>query len=258
MPNSALFTPGVLFGFLFVLARIAGMFTFAPIPGLRESPPTARAALSFAITIALFPLWPRVDGIAESTGRFVTAIVAEGAIGITIGLGVAFVVEAFQMAAQIAGLQAGYGYASTVDPNSQADSSVLLFFAQLFAGLLFFAAGLDRELIRVCALSLRTFPPGQFHLSAGLAEAMIRLGNGVFTMGLRLALPVVALLGMVDLSLALLGRINSQLQLITLAFPIKMLAALALLAVMAVLFERVFLLYAGQMLELIRHFFTRR
>ena len=47
---------------------------------------------------------------------------------------------------------------------------------------------------------------------------------------MRLALPVVALLMLVDLALALLGRLNAQLQLLTLAFPAKMLAALLLLA----------------------------
>ena len=257
MQSSALFTPDVLFGFLFVLVRIAGIFTFAPLPGIKEGPAAVRALLSLAITIALFPLWPKASGIDQSVGRLTGAIVCEAALGITIGLGVAFVTEALQMAAQVAGLQAGYGYASTVDPATQADSSVLLIFAQLFSGLLFFAAGLDREVIRACALSMQAFPPGQFRISSDLAESLVRLGGGVFSMGLRLALPVVALLGMVDLSLALLGRINSQLQLLTLAFPVKMLAALVLLGIMAMLFQRVFLLYAGQMLAVIRHFLTR-
>ena len=49
----------------------------------------------------------------------------------------------------------------------------------------------------------------------------IRLGATLFSVGMRLALPVVALLVMVDVALALLGRINAQLQLLTLAFPAK-------------------------------------
>jgi flagellar biosynthetic protein FliR len=251
MPNS------VLFGFLFVLARVSGIFVFAPIPGIKEGPETIRALLSLAITIALYPLWPHPEGMEQDIGALVAAIFAEAALGLTIGLGVAFVTETMQMAAQVAGLQAGYGYASTIDPGTQADSSVLLTFAQLFAGLLFFATGLDREILRVCALSLQAFPPGKFFLTAGLADGIVHLGAGVFTMGLRLALPIVALLGMVDISLALLGRINAQLQLLTLAFPVKMLAALALLAIMTMLFERVFTIYSGQMLQLLRHFLTR-
>jgi flagellar biosynthetic protein FliR len=57
--------------------------------------------------------------------------------------------------------------------------------------------------------------------------------------GLRLAMPVVALLLLVDIALALAGRIHQQLQLLTLAFPIKMLAALAFLGVVMAYFPPV-------------------
>ena len=44
---------------------------------------------------------------------------------------------------------------------------------------------------------------------------------------------------MVDVALALLGRINSQLQLLSLAFPAKMLTALVLLSWMSAMFPRI-------------------
>ncbi len=58
-------------------------------------------------------------------------------------------------------------------------------------------------------------------------------------MGVRLALPVVALLVMVDVALALMGRLNAQLQLLSLAFPAKMLTALLVLSWVAALFPRI-------------------
>ena len=63
---------------------------------------------------------------------------------------------------------------------------------------------------------------------------------------MRLALPVVALLVMVDVALALLGRLNAQLQLLSLAFPAKMLTALAMLSWVAALFPRIAMSLAGQ------------
>src|ERR1039457_4748582 len=51
--------------------------------------------------------------------------------------------------------------------------------------------------------------------------------------------PLVALLVMVDVALALLGRINAQLQLLSLAFPAKMLTTLILLSWMASMFPRI-------------------
>ena len=64
------------------------------------------------------------------------------------------------------GLQAGYAYASTIDPNTEADSGILLVFAQLMAGLLFFALGLDREVLRLFAQSLDKIPPGAYVLGS--------------------------------------------------------------------------------------------
>jgi flagellar biosynthesis protein FliR len=45
---------------------------------------------------------------------------------------------------------------------------------------------------------------------------------------------------MVDISLALLGRVNAQLQLLTIAFPVKMIVGLALLGWLAVLLPALF------------------
>ena len=81
-------------------------------------------------------------------------------MGIAIGVSVAIALEAFTLAAQVLGLQAGYAYASTIDPNTEADSGILLVFAQLMSGMLFFAMGLDREILRLFAQSLEKVPAG--------------------------------------------------------------------------------------------------
>ena len=67
------------------------------------------------------------------------------------------------MGAQIISLQAGYSFATTIDPTSGADSGVLLTIAQIAAGLLFFATGLDRQILLIFAQSLTTHPPGHLH-----------------------------------------------------------------------------------------------
>jgi len=97
---------------------------------------------------------------------------------------------------------------------------------------------MDREVVRLFALSLEKIPAGAYVFNRATAEPVIRLGATLFAIGVRLALPVVALLVMVDIALALLGRINAQLQLLSLAFPAKMLTALVLLSWLAVLFPR--------------------
>jgi flagellar biosynthetic protein FliR len=238
-----------LWSFLLVLARVGGAIVFVPLPGIRSGAEPARVVLALGLAAALYPLWPPAPTAYPGPGLLVAWVAAEAAFGITVGVAVAFLTESLLVACQIVGLQAGYSYASTIDPSTEADSNVLLVFAQLMAGLLFFAFGLDREIIRVFAASLAVFPPGGYAAKLSSAASILGLGAGMFSTGLRLAMPLVALLAVVDISLALLGRIHAQLQLLMLAFPVKMLAGLALLAALAVLFPPLYRAAAGRTLR---------
>jgi flagellar biosynthetic protein FliR len=246
MPTNVTLSIGTLYAFLLVLARVSGALVFVPLPGIKSGPQPARIALALGMTLALYSRWPTVHANAVTGMRMAGWVAAEASVGIAIGAAVAIVLEAFTLAAQILGIPAGYGYASTIDPTTEADSGILLVIAQLFAGMLFFALGLDREMLRLFAQSMDKIPAGVYTFSPATVQPVIRLGAGLFSVGVRLALPVVALLIMVDVALALMGRLNQQLHLLSLAFPAKMLTALLVLSWIAVLFPRVLLEFSGQ------------
>ena len=245
MPGNVTLSAGALYGFLLVLARVGGSLIFVPLPGVKSAPEPARIALALGFTLALYTQWPVVRTDTVTVAALAGWALTESAVGLAIGVSVAIALEAFTLAAQVLGLQAGYAYASTIDPNTEADSGILLVFAQLMSGMLFFAMGLDREILRLFALSLEKVPAGTYVFGRAAAEPLIRLGATLFSVGVRLALPVVALLVMVDVALALLGRINAQLQLLSLAFPAKMLTALILLAWISSIFPRMLREIAG-------------
>jgi len=229
MHGDSLFTYATLFGFLFTLARISCVFAFLPLAPFRVAPETAKVVLSLAFTLILWPQWTTKVSADASVGRIVVGMAGEAAMGFAIGLALAFVLEVFQIAAQVVGLQAGVGVASTIDPNSGAGLTVLLTVAQLTAGLLFFATGADRLLIRALADSLRLCPPESFVIRKNWAEPLIRFSASIFSNGLRLAAPVVALLLLADASLAVLGRVQAQIQLVSLTMPVKLAATMLLL-----------------------------
>jgi flagellar biosynthetic protein FliR len=238
-----------LYGFLLVLARVAGALAFVPIPGFKDTPAIARVVLALGLTVALLPFWPRVDVSEPAIGHLAAWLGAEAAFGLAVGIAVALLNEAFVLSSQVFGLQAGYGYASMIDPASEADSSVLQIFAHLTASMLFFAFGMDREVIRIFARSFEAYPAGSYGLSLASTEQILHLGSAMFATGVRLALPVVSLLMLVDIALALLGRINAQLQLLMLAFPAKMLASMAVLAAIVAVYPT---LYEGVAAQTVR------
>jgi flagellar biosynthetic protein FliR len=233
MDTDPLFTYATLFGFLFTLARISGVFAFLPLAAFRAGPETARIVLALGCTILLWESWKTpaagMDGDI-GMGRLVAGIASEAALGLAIGLALAIALEVFQFAAQAVSLAAGLGYASTIDPTSGADSTVLLTTAQITAGLLFFVSGADRLMVKALAESLRLMPPESFTLNKNWGLAMIRFSGSIFGTGLRLAAPVVALLLLADASLAVLGRVQTQLHLVSLTMPLKLAATMLLMA----------------------------
>lgn len=229
-----------LFAFLLVLSRVAGLAAFLPVPAMRNAPQAVRAVLAVTITFALFPVWPQLANRLPGFGELAVLAFAEAGFGLAAGVAVNLLTEGFQLSAQLIGLQAGYGYATTIDPNSQADAGILQVVTMLVTGLLLFMFGIDRELFRILAASFEKFPAGSWALSAASADGIVKLGAGMFSLGLRMAMPIMALLLMIDIALAALGRMQQQLQLLSLAFPLKMLTALGLMAVLAPTFARVF------------------
>ena len=235
MGAEPLFSYATLFGFLFTLARISGVFAFLPLAAFKAAPEAARIVLSLAMTVMLRADWKAPVGAETTIGRVVAGLASEAALGLAIGVALAIVFEVFQMAAQTVSLQAGLGYASTIDPASGADSTVLLTIAQLTAALLFFASGADRLLVRALAESLRLAPPESFTLNTTWAAALIRFAATIFSSGLRLAAPLIALLLLADASLAILGRVQQQLHLISLTMPLKLVATMLVLSATVVL-----------------------
>jgi flagellar biosynthetic protein FliR len=228
-----------LYGFLLVLTRVAATFAFVPLPQLKYSSTAARIVLSLAITMALRHVWP-IDGEFTAAWTLLGRMAAEAGFGIAIGLVVALVSEAFTLAMQVLGIQAGYGYATTIDPNSEADSGVLVALAQIASWMLFLAFGMERHVIHALARSLESYPAGGFAISPEARSAVLSLGSTVFTTALRLALPVIALLLLVDITFALFGKLHAQLQMLSLAFPAKMLVTLGVLALLCRTFPRVY------------------
>ena len=68
------------------------------------------------------------------------------------------------------------------------------------AGLLFFALGLHHAVIRAFATSLQTHPAGSWALGPGIIEPVIRLFQVMLSTGLRLAMPVIVSMVLIDIA----------------------------------------------------------
>jgi flagellar biosynthetic protein FliR len=236
----------LLVNYTLLLARSAGFVVFLPVPGMNSFPVPARIALAVMLTVLAGPLAVGVADVGvildDEAAVWVLCkmIVAEAALGAAVGAAVALLLEAFGLAAQILGFQAGYSYVNMVDPTTQVDASILNVMIALLSSLMFFTFDLHLHLLRAWFAGIENWPLGSFFTRPADGMRMIALGGMVFETAVRLSFPVVAVLLLIDLTLGLLNQINGRLQLLSLAFPAKIVGGMALLYPLLLLAPRLF------------------
>ncbi len=251
MPIRVHFGFEAIVAFLLTVTRVGSALFLIPMPGFKDMAAVIKVGLVAGISFCLFPIWPSVHIDSLSGGQFTMAILAETAAGLLIGLAVAFLHEAFQFAAQAVSIQSGFSFASIFDPGSKADIGVFLMMTQLTTGLLFFVFGVHHQLFRLLARSFEVFSFNGSNLQKASVETILTLGGSMFATGLKLGLPLVVLLLLVEFALALLSRLHAQLHLIMLSFPAKTALSLVFLAVMIARWPALYQQMAHRVFELL-------
>ena len=212
--------------------RVSGLLVFAPVFGSAALPVRIKAVLVIALTAVLYPALSTRAG-AVGLAEWPLVVVHELVIGMALGLATNLLFEAVQLAGQVLSIQMGFSLVSILDPQTQAESTVLALFHQTVAMLVFLGLNVHLALLRMVAESFEYLPVESARLSPAFAAATLRLGAAVFSLGVQFAAPVVAATLVADVIIGLMGKASPQMPLILLGPAIKsMLGAGVLLGVM--------------------------
>jgi len=218
----------IILTFLTISVRVTGLMLFAPFFGSMAIPPRVKAAFVVAMSFLLYPaLSPRLVSVAPS--HWPTLVMRELAIGAAIGIATNLVFDAVQMAGQVLSTQMGLSLASLLDPQTQADSTVVAMFHQTIAILIFLRLDVHLWLLHILSRSFELLPPAGAFLSGDFAMATVRAGGSVFALGLQMAAPVFSATFLTGIVRGLLGKASPTMPLMLLGPPIKTLLGLAVL-----------------------------
>lgn len=207
---------------LWPFLRILGLFTSAPVLSMRNVPRRVRVALAVLITIAAQPSLPDMSGIGLDSPLMTGAVAQQVLIGLTMGFAARVVFAAIEFAGEMIGLQMGLNFASFFDPTSGGQSTAVSRFYGTIASWLFVV--LDGHLLLTAAVvqSFRTFPVSGEPL-AFLATVQPQVwGSEIFRLGLWIALPIMAMLLLVNMVMGVMSRVASQLNIFAVGFPITL------------------------------------
>jgi flagellar biosynthetic protein FliR len=215
---------GTLYAFLLVTLRTAGLAMAIPSWGSRQVPMRVRLALVLVLAFAVFQgAGAPTLAVPSSLPALIGASIIETAIGLIGGLAARFTLEAAAAAGSMISLATGLSYGSLIDPLNGAESSALAQILRLAALAFAIESGLHREAVLWLLESVRVSPVGgAFVLDQVLVRSLAQTAYCA-ALAVRIAFPVLALVGCSYVALGAIGRVVPQLGLQNLGFSIAVL-----------------------------------
>ena len=213
---------GWLSPILWPFLRALALFSALPVLGTRTVPMRVRVALAAFIAFAAQPSLPVQPLVALDSPLAVTLVVQQVLIGVALGFAVRVVFSAIEFAGEVIGLQMGLNFAAFFDPLSAGTvTATSRFFGTLVAWLFIVMNG-HLMIIGALIQSFTTFPVGPEPFAFLRATQPQTWGAEIFRTGLWIALPLVAMLMLVNLVLGIISRVAPQINVFAVGFPITL------------------------------------
>ncbi len=211
-----------------------------PLVGGHFVPLKVRILLTVALTIIIAPVVPVTATQEVLSAAGLVTMIQEIGIGVAMGFLVQLVFDALALGGQVISMSMGLGFAVFLDRARGVNVPVL---GQLFLmlGMLIFLA-LDGHLsmIQLLVQSFHAWPVAESGLTVPILAQLLAWSSNLFVFALKIALPGITALLVVNLSFGVMSRAAPTLNLFAVGFPVAMLLGFAVIFLnMGVLVENI-------------------
>ncbi len=210
-----------LFAFFLILARLAGLFSVAPIFSDRAIPQTMKLAMIVWISLLLWFVVPLPKVVFTSNIDLMLSLVFEFFLGFVIGFIPRIIFLGIQMAGSLMDMQMGLSVAATFDPSTGGQTTIMERLMFYLAIAIFFITNSHHLFLVSILESFKVIPLVKSISYPGLLEQVGQLAGEIFLTGLDLSLPILIIIFMMDFALGLLARLAPQVNVFSLGFQIK-------------------------------------
>ena len=237
---------------LWPFLRVVSLFSALPVFAQRSVPTRVRIGLAFFVALCAQASLPPVTPIALDSSAAVMAVLQQVLIGVSLGFAVRIVFAAVEFAGELVGLQMGMNFATFFNPMSGGEQTAVSRFYGTTIAWLFIVMGGHLLVVAAVAQSFVAFPVGGDPFAFLRAVEPQRWGAEIFTLGLWIALPLVAMLLFANLVLGVISRVAQQMNVFAIGFPVTLSVGLVGVLVTLPLLETPFTMALERMLGLFR------
>ncbi len=216
--------------FLWPFLRIGTALGIAPVLGARTLPMRVRIGLALVLSFIVAPLLPPAPAISPWSAEMVLLVLQQILLGLAFGLAVMVIFSAMILGGQIIAMQAGLGFASMIDPVSGVTTPVVSQIYVVMATLVFFVLNGHLAMISSIVDSFRVFPVNVHAVHLQGIWSLLLWGSEIFRNAVRIALPAIATLLLVNLALGVITRAAPQLNIFSIGFPVIIMIGLVMIS----------------------------
>jgi flagellar biosynthetic protein FliR len=221
-----------VYAWLLVFLRVGLILSLMPLFGENFAPLRVRILFAAAISLALTPAVPVSGAMFPGTVEGVVALILrEALLGFGVALCGSIMFAVVQASGQIAGEQMGFGMVNSIDPTEAREISVVSELQYVLGAALFFCSGMHRPFLRLIAWSFSALPPGQAAINASVVALIMKLGGVMFALTLGFAMPIIAIVFVINVALGMIGRAVPQVNVFMESFPLRIIAGLSVMMV---------------------------
>jgi flagellar biosynthetic protein FliR len=234
---------------LWPFLRVLALFGALPLFAQRGVPVRIRVALAFLIAFCAQATLPPVMPIALDSAAALLLVVQQLVIGLSLGFAVRIVFSAVEFAGELIGLQMGLNFAGFFNPMTGGEATATSRFFGVSVSWLFIVINGHLLLIAAVVQSFHAFPVGPEPFAFLRSVQPQVWGAEVFSLGLWIALPLVAMLLFVNLVLGIIARVAQQMNVFAIGFPITVSVGLIGVLLTLPLMQAPFTMALERMLE---------
>ena len=199
--------------------RILATLSVAPLFGHANVPATVKLGLGLLLSLAVAPALPAMPAVAPFSSDGLLILVQQLLIGLAIGFSMKLAFTGIELAGELAALTMGLSFASFYDPNAEAEATSVSQWFGWLALMVFVSSNLHLTLLASLTDSFSTFPVSALPVGTRPFNMIAAFGGHIFSIGIQLALPIIAALLVTNLALGLLTKAAPQLNLFGIEFP---------------------------------------
>lgn len=203
------------------MVRIAGLLVAGPL-AWTFLPTMGRAGLVFALAVLVHQPTEALDLHALTPLRFLLSALVELAIGAAIGFVARLVLAVGEVAADAIAPIMGLGAAQMFDPTLGGQGTILTHLLRYFGIWAALCVGLHHLLLGALFKSFSSIPTGTLLNPGVLGIPLISMTAGVLESGVKLALPFIAVLFIVQVCLAFIARAAPAMQIFSIGFAVTL------------------------------------